>query len=77
MILQASGLNVLYGKSRVISDLSFAVNAGSRTAVLGRNGVGKTTLLKSIMGILPLSSGTIRFDGKDIGRLKTFRRAGA
>ncbi|HWQ79105.1 MAG TPA: urea ABC transporter ATP-binding subunit UrtE [Anaerovoracaceae bacterium] len=75
MILQTNDINVLYGKSRVINNLSFGVEAGSRTAILGRNGVGKTTLLKSIMGILPPASGSVLFDGQNITKLKTFKRS--
>lgn len=70
----ASGINVAYGKSRVINDLSLHVKKGARMAILGRNGVGKTTFMKSCMGILPASSGTFTFDGTDITKMKTFRR---
>ena len=75
MMLSVDGLDVLYGKSRVIQNLSLQVEQGSRTAVLGRNGVGKTTLMKSIMGILPASGGSIALEGRDIGKLKTFKRS--
>lgn len=74
-MFKATGVNVSYGKSRVINDLSLEIRQGSRTAILGRNGVGKTTFLKSAMGILPMSSGTLFFDGQDITRLKTYKRA--
>ena len=71
----AENVNVSYGKSRVINDLSIHIEKGSRTAILGRNGVGKTTFLKSAMGILPMSQGTLKFDGKDITRMKTYKRS--
>ncbi len=74
-MFEATQVNVSYGKSRVINDLSLHIKKGSITAVLGRNGVGKTTFLKSAMGILPMSSGKLIFDGKDITRIKTFRRS--
>lgn len=74
-MLEINHINVLYGKSRVINDLSLSVAQGSHTAVLGRNGVGKTTLIKGIMGVLPISGGSITLEGKDIGKLKTFRRS--
>lgn len=75
MMLDVTNIQVSYGKSRVINDLSFSVEKGSRTAILGRNGVGKTTLLKSIMGILPASSGTVFFDGQNVARLKPYKRS--
>ncbi len=68
-------VNVSYGKSRVINDLSLHIDKGSRMAILGRNGVGKTTLLKSAMGVLPVTSGTITFDGQDITNMKTYKRS--
>lgn len=74
-MFKATGVNVSYGKSKVINDLSLHIEKGSRTAILGRNGVGKTTFLKSAMGILPMSSGTLEFDGQDITKMKTFKRS--
>ena len=71
----AENVNVSYGKSRVINNLSIHIEKGSRTAILGRNGVGKTTFLKSAMGILPMSQGTLTFDGKDITKMKTYKRS--
>lgn len=73
----AENVSVSYGKSRVINDLSIHIEKGSRTAILGRNGVGKTTFLKSAMGILPMNTGTLTFDGKDITKMKTFKRSQA
>ena len=74
-MFKATDVNVSYGKSKVINGLSMHIEKGSRTAILGRNGVGKTTFLKSAMGILPMSTGTILFDGKDITKMKTFKRS--
>ncbi|MBQ3583337.1 MAG: ATP-binding cassette domain-containing protein [Lachnospiraceae bacterium] len=74
-MFKATDVNVSYGKSKVINDLSIHIEKGSRTAILGRNGVGKTTLLKSAMGILPMSTGTLMFDGKDITKMKTYKRS--
>lgn len=74
-MFKAAGVNVSYGKSKVINDLSLHIEKGSRTAILGRNGVGKTTFLKSAMGILPMNSGTLEFDGQDITKMKTFKRS--
>ena len=74
-MFRATGDNVSYGKSKVINDLSIHIEKGSRTAILGRNGVGKTTFLKSAMGILPFATGTLEFDGKDITKMKTYKRS--
>lgn len=74
-MLEAIDVNVSYGKSLVINNLSIKIEKGSRTAILGRNGVGKTTFLKSAMGVLPMSTGKLLFDGKDITKIKTFKRS--
>jgi urea transport system ATP-binding protein len=65
-MLRVEGLNHYYGGSHTLNDISFEVAAGTCTAVLGRNGVGKSTLLKSLMGVERVRSGTITFDGRDI-----------
>ena len=70
-MLEISGLNVAYGESQVLWDVSLEVPAGGVVCLMGRNGVGKTTLLKSIMGLLPLRSGRIAFDGADLVRRRT------
>ena len=64
MILEVEAINTFYGKSHILQDISFNVNAGEVVALLGRNGVGKTTTLRSIMGLTPPRSGAIRFKGK-------------
>jgi urea transport system ATP-binding protein len=71
------GLNQYYGGSHILRDVSFEVPAGKVTALLGRNGVGKTTLLKTLMGLVPARTGTIRFNGKDLNRVKPHDRARA
>lgn len=76
-MFKATNVDVSYGKSKIINNLSLEIKAGSRTAILGRNGVGKTTFLKSAMGILPMGNGTLEFDGNDITKLKTYKRAQA
>jgi len=62
-MLTVSGLNQFYGGSHTLWDVSLAVARGSRTFLMGRNGMGKTTLLKCIMGLLPSASGHVEFDG--------------
>jgi urea transport system ATP-binding protein len=73
-MLTIENLNQYYGGSHILRDVSLAVPAAACTVLLGRNGVGKTTLLKTIMGLVPARSGTIRFDGTDIGRLAPYQR---
>jgi urea transport system ATP-binding protein len=65
-MLDVSELNQYYGESQVLRGVNLSVARGSCLCLMGRNGVGKTTLLKSIMGLLKLRSGKIRFDGVDI-----------
>ncbi|WP_194712726.1 ABC transporter ATP-binding protein [Noviherbaspirillum soli] len=66
-----------YGESVVLEDVSLAMQEGDSLALLGRNGVGKTTLLTTLMGLTQLHAGTIRWRGADIGRVPTHRRAQA
>ncbi len=63
MILQLNSVNTYYGSSHILQDISLEVDTGEVVALLGRNGVGKTTTLRSIMGLTPPASGTINFKG--------------
>lgn len=63
-MLDVSGLNQYYGESHTLWDLDLHIEPGSCTVLMGRNGVGKTTLLKTVMGLLPVKSGEIRFGGQ-------------
>ena len=74
-MLEIRGLNVAYGESQVLWDVSLDVPQGGVVCLMGRNGVGKTTLLKTVMGLLPARSGQILFEGKDLGRLRPEERA--
>lgn len=65
-MLRIEGLNQFYGESHILWDVNLEIPEGSCVCLMGRNGVGKTTLLKSIMGLLPVKSGSIRFNGKDL-----------
>ena len=76
-MLSVNGINQYYGGSHTLREVSFEVPEGSCTVVLGRNGVGKTTLLKCLMGVLPVTSGTITFSGKNIEGMPSHRRAWA
>jgi urea transport system ATP-binding protein len=74
-MLRVEKLNHYYGGSRTLSDVGFEVAAGSCTTVLGRNGVGKTTLLKCLMGVERARAGTITFDGHDVTHAAPHARA--
>ncbi|MDQ1441725.1 MAG: urea transport system ATP-binding protein, partial [Acidimicrobiaceae bacterium] len=65
-MLTVSGVDVAYGRSQVLFDVSLEIPDRSLVCVMGRNGVGKTTLLHALMGLLPCSSGRVNFDGTDI-----------
>ena len=65
-MLEIQGLNQFYGESHTLWDLSLRLPPGSCTVLMGRNGVGKTTLLKAVMGLIGVVSGTIRFDGQEL-----------
>ena len=73
--LRIESLNHFYGGSHTLWDLDIAVPSGSRTCLMGRNGMGKTTLLKCIMGLLPAASGVMAYDDTDLRRLPAEGRA--
>ncbi len=77
MNLGVRGLNQYYGGSHILRDVSFEVPAGKVTALLGRNGVGKTTLLRTLMGVVGASSGEIRFGGTNLARAAPYERVRA
>ena len=74
-MLAIKALNQSYGGSHTLWDVDLDVPAGSRTCLMGRNGMGKTTLLKCIMGLLPATSGEITFDGHRPARAAGRERA--
>src|SRR5262249_23283703 len=76
-MLEIRGLDVAYGESQVLWDVSLDVPAGGVVCLMGRNGVGKTTLLKSIVGLLPARGGKILFEGKDLVGRRPEERAAA
>jgi branched-chain amino acid transport system ATP-binding protein len=75
--LQVEHLSAGYGATQILSDISFAVREGERLAILGRNGVGKTTLLATLMGLTTRHGGRIRTGGRDVSSLRTAERAHA
>jgi len=73
-MLSVSGLNVYYGESHVVRGVSFDLSAGETIAIMGRNGMGKTTLLKSLIGLLPARSGKVVLDGHELNGARTYQR---
>ena len=74
-MLAVQTLNQFYGGSHTLWDVDLSISKGSRMCLMGRNGMGKTTLLKFIMGLLPLSSGSMTFEGADLTRRPAEERA--
>ncbi|MBR1222766.1 ABC transporter ATP-binding protein [Bradyrhizobium sp. U87765 SZCCT0131] len=73
--LEVAHLSAGYGPTQIVSDLSFSIDAGHRLAILGRNGVGKTTLLATLMGLTTRHHGQIRVDGQDLADRRASARA--
>ncbi|OZY39179.1 urea ABC transporter ATP-binding subunit UrtE [Pseudomonas lundensis] len=76
-MLKVEQLHQFYGGSHILRGLSFAVNVGEVTCLLGRNGVGKTTLLKCLMGLLPVKEGDVQWESQTITSLKPHQRVHA
>jgi len=77
MILEAKNIHQYYSGSHILRDVSVRAALGRITVLLGRNGVGKTTLLKSLMGLVPIKSGSIEFNGTNISKASPYERARA
>ena len=76
-MLTVSGLNQYYGGSHILRNVSFEAPPGKVTTLLGRNGVGKTTLLKCLMGLLPAAAGSVTFNGSDLTAAPPYARVRA
>ena len=74
-LLEVAGIETCYGLSQVLYGLSLAIAPGEMVTLMGRNGMGKTTTVRSIMGLTPAMAGAIRFDGRDIRALPAYRIA--
>src|SRR5450631_3436801 len=74
-LLDVEDIETCYGLSQVLFGLSLQVGAGEMVAMMGRNGMGKTTTIRSIMGLTPARSGAIRFGGREVRKLPSFRIA--
>jgi branched-chain amino acid transport system ATP-binding protein len=75
MMLDVQGLRTGYGRIPILNGIGFAVNEGEFVGVLGHNGMGKTTLLRALMGFLPATAGSVQFAGVDVTALEPYRRA--
>ena len=75
MMLNVNGLRTGYGRIPILNGVSFTVNEGEFIGILGHNGMGKTTLLKALMGFLPATGGSVRFDGNDVTAAEPYQRA--
>lgn len=76
-VLDLSGVTAGYGSTTVLSNLTLSVPKGQRLAIIGRNGVGKTTLMKTLMGLTRVHSGSIRYANRDLSRLPSHKRVEA
>ncbi len=74
-ILAASGLQVFYGTSHVLRGVSLTIRPGETVALMGRNGMGKSTLIRTVMGLVPAAKGRVMLTGRDATRLPTFARS--
>ena len=75
MMLDVQGLRTGYGRIPILNGVGFAVEEGEFIGILGHNGMGKTTLLRALMGFLPATSGRVQFVGQDVTTLEPYRRA--
>src|SRR6201992_727790 len=74
-MLEVKDINLFYGAAQALRGVSISAEPGKVTCVLGRNGVGKSSLLRAMVGQYPISSGSITFDGADISALRPYERA--
>ena len=75
MMLDVQGLRTSYGRIPILNGVSFSVSQGEFIGILGHNGMGKTTLLKALMGFLPATAGRVLFDQEDVTTAEPYRRS--
>lgn len=75
MLLEVDNINTFRGAAHIVRDVSLHVNDNEAVALVGRNGAGRTTIIESIVGLLPIRDGNIKFRGEEIGRLRPHKRA--
>lgn len=73
-MLTIENIQVSYGQSKVINDLSFTAENNQTIAIMGRNGMGKTTLFKSLIGVMPINNGSIHVDDTDVSKMESYDR---
>lgn len=73
-MLEVASLNVFYGESHIVRDASFSLGSGEALAVMGRNGMGKTTLLKAVIGMLRSATGSVRLENQELAGLHSYER---
>ncbi|WP_020208385.1 urea ABC transporter ATP-binding subunit UrtE [Gilvimarinus chinensis] len=76
-MLNVSDYRVSYGQSEIIHGMNFEVKPNEIVAIMGRNGMGKTTLMKSLMGVIPSQGGSVTLEGKEVSSMKSYQRVGA
>lgn len=76
-MLNVSDYRVSYGQSNIISGMNFSVAPNEIVAVMGRNGMGKTTLMKSLMGVIPSEGGSVKLEGAEVSKMKSYQRVEA
>ena len=74
-MLEVTGLHAHYGRAHILDDVGLSVAAGEVVVLLGRNGAGKSTTMKAVMGLVPPSAGSVRFEGREIAGQPPFRIA--
>jgi len=73
-LLECRELDTYYGQSHVLRGVSVRIGAGETIGLMGRNGMGKTTLIRSLLGYVPMASGTVRWNGRDVSGWPPFSR---
>src|SRR3546814_8729818 len=76
LLLRVEGLHTYYGRAHILADLALEAGRGEVVVLLGRNGAGKSTTMKSVIGLVPAAKGTVTFEDKRIDRMPSYREIG-